>query len=193
MDAGQHPCHTSPATALPEPEADSRRTRRRPVAPADARREGAPADERIASHRTPRHPPVGLVERGPSRRGPQRRGHRVPVVHRHGLLVRRRTAGTHLHRRERRGTRQEHPAAPRGETHWPLPVPVVLDSQHQRVPRPAMGTRTGDLRRRPLPERTHGTARGARTAGRALALLQAACLCQALCGTQRSGEDAPPL
>lgn len=43
---------------------------------------------------------------------------------------------------------------------------ILLDAQHQHLPRPALGTRPGDLRRRSLPHRTHGRSRRSGSARR---------------------------
>ena len=134
-----------------------------------------------------------MVERGAARRRTQRHKHGVPLVHRHGRIIRRRANRACFHRSKRRGARKEHRTTPQGRYRH-LPGTVILDTQHKHIPRPEMGTRTRDLRRGPVHELAHGTGRSARTARPCKREIhQAAGLRQAFRSTQRSGKDAPQL
>ena len=139
-----------------------------------------------------------MVERGPPRRGPQRLRHRLPHHDGYGCIVGRPAAPPSVHSRKRRSPCQ----GTAGQTlrqHQALPEPLVLDAEHQHLPRPALGTWTGDLRRRPLSDIEDGTRRRPWPAGLLLRrqaaqqVQEAAGLRQALRRPQRAGVEPPYL
>ena len=69
----------------------------------------------------------------------------------------------HRHRSPRQ-TQRLHLQTRRQQRH--LLRPHLLDAQHQHLPRPALGPRTGNLRRRPLPHRAPGRRLHPRSPGR---------------------------
>ena len=164
----------------------------RPAASAYARRESGTDDGPVAACRTPRHQALPMVERSPARRGTQRRGHHVPTSHRTGCHLRRPAGGTVFRHRQHRSTRQEPPGT-RGKQrqHPSLPGTDLLDPQRQHLPRPTLGTRTGDLWRGSLPHLTYGCSRSKGPAG--ARRQQDACLRQALCRAQRTRMESPRL
>ena len=95
-------------------------------------------------------------------------------------------------RHQRRGARQ----APRVRAPRParaLPGPDLLVAEHQHLPRPALGPRPGDLRRRSVPHRAHGRRVRQGTAGRRPALPEGRGHRQALRRAQRPRGGAPRL
>ena len=175
--------------ALPESRPTGRAARRRPAGQANPRREGQADDERLACHTTLGHTAVRLVERGFARRRAQRPVDNVPLVHRHGSIVRRRTARTHLLGHKRRGPGKEHRTEAQRQG-GQIPGSFVLDPDNKHIPRPALGARPRVVWRRPIHELKDGPGRGARTArARGPQIPQAACLRQTLRCTQRPGKD----
>ena len=151
-------------TAVSESVALERRTCSRPLPATHAGREGENHDGRLASHPAAGHTGLPVVERNATWRRPQRHGNGVPHHHEHGCVVGRCAGAPGLQYRQRRGTCQKH-GGEAGREDAALSGVVVLDAEYQHLPRPALGTRTGDLRRRPVPHGTDGTSRCARSAG----------------------------
>ena len=92
-----------------------------------------------------------------------------------------------------RSARHLQRSQPHGQRRHPIQGPYVLDPEHQHFPRPALGTGTGDLRRRPLSDRTAGQSHRRGTAGRRSGPAEDFGLRQALCRPQRPRTFAPCL
>ena len=98
------------------------------------------------------------------------------------------------------GGRSDQPRISRAPPRLPAPLrrvglvhrPDRLVAQHQHLPRSALGPRTGNLWRRPVPDRQAGRRLRHRPAGRRSELPAHRRHAQALCRAQRTGTVAPP-
>ena len=148
--------------------------------------------ERRAGHSAARGSVIRVVERMPPRRRASRRSDGVSAGHRHGGVVRRAAASRGGDRRQRRGTRE----ASRVRAARParaLPGPDVLVAQHQHLQGSPLGSRTGNLRRRSVPDVADGRRLRHRPAGRRSALPEGRRHGQAFRRAQRPGSRSPPL
>ncbi len=147
--------------------------------PHDSRRESSADAEQRARPAAPEHPRVRLVERGAARRGARGAGDSVPAGHRSrghlGYGPDGPHRGYHLHRSARQVQRCDPQRKPR-----PLLRADVLVAEHQHLPRPALGPRPGDIRRRSVSHGPHGRSVYSRHAGERSALLQSDCHREAL-------------
>ncbi len=177
---------------LPRPGPRLRGPGPRPRLADDRRGEGLPAHEPGGRHPAPRGSGVRVVERVPPRRRARGRRHRLPAGHRPRRHLRRAAHSRDGRGDRRRGPGEAPPVRPPGQAR-PLPGPHVLVAQHQHLPRPPLGARTGDLRGGPLPHRTAGRRVREGAAGRRPALLQGRRDREALRGPQRPRAGPPPL
>jgi len=146
---------TAEEAALPRSRAAGRRARQRSGRQDDARREGLADAEPRRRHPASRRARVQLVERGTARHRALRLRHRLPAGRRPGRHLGRfpdaRSGNDHLYRDARQTLRGAPPQQPQ---HLLRARP--LGPEHQHLPRPALGTRPGDLRRRPLSDLADG-------------------------------------
>ena len=144
------------------------RARRRPGPPHVAGGK-SPADaQRRAGHSAAGPSRLQLLERMPARRRPRRRRHGLSPGHRHG--------GDVGHAAGSSGTPTSSPPKPARSTtitrakhdgdSAQVRRPHVLDAEHQHLPRPALGPRPGNLRRRPVSHRAPRRRVHPRIAGR---------------------------
>ncbi len=178
--------------ALSRPEPADRAARRRPRLAHDAGREDLADARPCRRHSSARRAQVRLVERGPARRRLRRIRHQLPAGDRHGRHLGHRSRAPdgrdHLHR----GARQVPPGHARRPPRDVLRA-HLLGAQRQHLPRSALGTRPGDLRRGSVPHRAHGGRLRHRHAGRRPEVLQGRLHAQALRRPQRAGAAAARL
>ena len=185
--------HDSTDAALPEPEPERQGARRGPLLAPDAGRKGKADARREPCHSASGHQEVFLVERGAARRCQHGQRDGVPRTRCHGCLVQSRPALSGV----RRGLDgipcavQPPHVRPEGRGHEDA-QPERVDAKREHLPRPALGTWTGNLRRGPLPDQRDGYAGGAWPAGTGdIEVSQALGLRQALRRAQRTGIHAP--
>ena len=155
--------------------------------------EDRPGPIQLPGHRKPGNQGLQLVERGSAWGRPQRVRHRFPAADRHGILVRRGETRAGFHRRFGRSPREEPPGR-RIRPGQAVSGTYFLDPEYQHLPRPALGTRHGDLRRRSVPDGSTGHGGRPRPAGTGgFPDPQGARLRQALCRPFRPGVQPPPL
>ena len=107
---------------------------------------GADAGHR-AGHPAARRARLQLVERGAARRRARRLGDRVPAGDRHGGDVGRRRCCTRWRTSSPTRRAPSTTSALRHDESRALSGPHLLVAEHQHLPRSALGTRAGDLRR----------------------------------------------
>ena len=126
-----------------------------------------------------------------ARRGARGHRHRFPAGHRHGGDVGHtadsRRGGCHRHRGAREAQRLRRQARRRQRA---LLRPHFLDAEHQHLPRPALGPRPGNLRRRPVPDRAARRGVHPWLAGRRSELHQGDGVRETFCRPQRAGTVA---
>src|SRR5204863_4563430 len=148
-----------------------RTARPRPRAAHDARGESLADDGPRAGDRAAGHPRVQLVERGSPWSGALGTRDRLSAGDRLRRDVGRQSRVPHGHGHLRRvsGQASRLRAARRAPA---LSRPHRLVAQHQPVSRPALGTRAGDVRRRPVSHRPDGGPVHPRVAGRRSQVLE---------------------
>ena len=179
---------------FPQPRPPDLRSGAGPHLTADPRREGRPDAESHARDRTARNPGLQLVERMSARRRPLvGQSNRLSAGDSDGCDVRSRSVTANGQHHLDRSARHLQRSQPHGQRRHPIQGPYVLDPEHQYLPRSALGPGTGDLRRRPLPDRTAGQSHRRGTAGRRSGPAEDFGLRQALCRPQRPRTFAPCL
>ena len=150
-------------TSLQEPGSKPGRTRQWSGRPTYIGRESRIDAKHISCHPPTGHKSLWLVERSAARRRTCRTGHRIPASHRYGSFFQQRTALRCIHRSFGWSTCQEYRIQQRRRIKT-LSGAHHVDTQYQHLPWSALGTGTGNLRRRSLPHRADGYGSGTRPA-----------------------------
>ncbi len=166
--------------------------------PHDAGGEGAADAEQRPRDSASRRAGLQLVERGAARRRPAAR-HGVSRAHRARRHLRSRLGAQdgrrHLHRSARQVPRGDAPAARdrsgARRRSRPHRLSGLLVAEHQHLPGSPLGARSGDLRRRSVPDQPHGRRLRQGHAGRRSALPEDHRHAEALRRAQRPRAAAP--